>query len=531
MEFRILGPLEVVEGENVVPIPGAKERGVLAVLLLHANELVSSDRLVEDLWSEDAPASGRKSLQVRIANLRRALGARGEALVTHAPGYVLRLRPDELDLDRFERLVGSAEGAEPRAAAQLLREALALWRGDPLADLAYEAFVQGPAARLSEVRLNAVEKRIDAELELGLHGDLVRELTGLVSEHPLREGLRGQLMLALYRAGRQAEALDAYRDARRTLTEQLGLEPGPALQRLERAILAHDPSLELGSRRSGSSPASDVASARSILVALPNLRDADELLAVAEPIASRSGRELIVLSAIVDAGELTATASRLDELRVDVQSRGVTTRVAAFTSQSPAHDLVRAAGEQDVDLLLLEAPPQLLEDDALRVVLALATCDVGALVARGRAMEAGGPVVVPFTGTDHDWTAVELGTRLAGTERPLRLVGSAGTAPGERDASRIIASASLAVQGALGLAAEPVLVQPGVEGLLAAADEAAVLVVGLPERWSSVGLGETRQALALRSRAPVLLTRRGLRPGVLAPPESMTRFTWTLRHG
>jgi DNA-binding SARP family transcriptional activator len=532
MEFRILGPLEVVDGGTVVPIAGTKERGVLAFLLLHANEFVPSDSLIEELWSGDQPASARKSLQVRVANLRKALGASGDLLMTHGPGYMLRLQGDQLDLHHFERLVASSDAVEPRLAVDRLREALDLWRGDPLADLGYEGFVQGPAARLAEVRLNAVEKRIAVELELGLHGDLVRELQALVAEHPLREGLRGQLMLALYRAGRQAEALAAYRDARRTLDEELGLEPGRALQQLERAILSHDASLDLEPSHSTKvdAPPSVIAGGRSILVVLPSPRDGDALLAVAEPVASRSGRELILMCAISDAGELTETATALDELRESLLSRGVTTRAAAFTSRSPAHDLVRAVAEQDVDLVLVRAPPALLDDEGLRVVLAGATCDVGILAVRvGRTTD--GSVVVPFTGTDHDWTAVELGTRLAGKERVLRLVGSAGDAAGGRDASRIIASASLAVQGALGIAAEPVLIEPGVEGLLAAAEEAALVVVGLPEHWQSVGLGEVRQALALQSPAPVLLTRRGLRPGVLAPPESMTQFTWTLRTG
>jgi DNA-binding SARP family transcriptional activator len=532
MEFRILGPLEVVDGGTVVPIPGAKERGVLAFLLLHANEFVPSDRLIEELWSGEPPTSARKSLQVRVANLRKALGAGGDVLVTRGPGYVLRLERDQLDLHRFERLVASSDAVELHLVVDRLRAALDLWRGEPLADLGYEGFVQGPAARLAEIRLNAVEKRIGAELELGLHGDLVRELQALVAEHPLREGLRGQLMLALYRAGRQAEALDAYRDARSALNEELGLEPGPALQRLERAILSHDSSLDLESPQSArdDAPPLAIAAGRSILVVIPSPHEADALLAVAEPIALRSGREIIVMCAISDARVLTETAMALDELRESLLSRGVTTRAAAFTSRSPAHDLVRAVAEQDVDLILVRAPPDLLDDEALRIVLTRAGCDVGVLAVRaGRVTD--GPVVVPFTGTDHDWTAVELGSRLSGKERVLRLVGSAGDASGGRDASRIIASASLAVQGALGIAAEPVLIEPGVDGLLAAADEAAFVVLGLPERWASVGLGEARRALTLHSSCPVLLTRRGLRPGVLAPPESMTQFTWTLRAG
>jgi len=247
MEFRILGPLEVVaDGGGLVTLAAAKQRALLAILILSANEPVSSDRLIEELWSGRPPASAKKVLQTYVSKLRRALGS--GALVTQPPGYALRIAPEALDHHRFEHLVAEARECDPPNAARLLREALALWRGQALADFVYEPFAQREIARLEELRLAALEARIDADLALGLQAELVGELEALTSEHPLGEHLRGQLMLALYRSGRQAEALAVYRDARGVLVEELGVEPGPALQELERAILRHDVALELEPR-------------------------------------------------------------------------------------------------------------------------------------------------------------------------------------------------------------------------------------------------------------------------------------------
>jgi YVTN family beta-propeller protein len=246
MEYRILGPLEVFDGERQVTLGGTRQRALLAILLLHANEVVSTDRLVEELWGENPPETGPKALQVAISQLRKtlqsSLGADG-VLVTRAPGYVLNVHPGELDLDRFESLVEQAEERRGAEAAALLREALALWRGPPLADLAYQSFAQPAIARLEEARLAALEDRIDADLALARHAALVGELEELVACYPLRERLRGQLMLALYRSGRQAEALEAYQAGRRTLVDELGIEPGPELQKLQREILEQDPAL------------------------------------------------------------------------------------------------------------------------------------------------------------------------------------------------------------------------------------------------------------------------------------------------
>jgi len=236
VEFRILGPLEVTEDGREIRLGGVKQRALLALLLLNPNRVVSRDRLIDELWETDPPETARTALQVHVSQLRKALGR--ERIVTQAPGYLVRVEPGELDLDRFEQLV-AADGRD----LDVSREALALWRGPLLADLD-GSLARAERVRLEEQRLAVFEQRIDGDLARGEHAQLVPELEGLVQERPLREHLRGQLMLALYRCGRQADALVVYRQGRRLLDEELGLEPGEDLRRLERAILNHDPSLE-----------------------------------------------------------------------------------------------------------------------------------------------------------------------------------------------------------------------------------------------------------------------------------------------
>jgi DNA-binding SARP family transcriptional activator len=242
MDFRILGPLEVYDNGRALTLGGAKQRALLAILLLHANEVVPAERLLEDLWGDRQPSSGAKALHVFVSQLRKAIGE--DRVVTQRPGYLLRLDPEELDLNRFQRLREQAESAEPHEAGAILREALSLWRGAPLVDMAYESFAQSEITRLEELRLSVVEQRIDADLALGRHAELVGELEALIKKHPLRERLREQLLLALYRSGRQAEALAAYQEARAALVEELGIEPGKALRDLHRAILRQDPVLD-----------------------------------------------------------------------------------------------------------------------------------------------------------------------------------------------------------------------------------------------------------------------------------------------
>jgi DNA-binding SARP family transcriptional activator/WD40 repeat protein len=248
--FRLLGPLDVVDADRPVSLGEGRQRSVLVLLLLHRNEPVARDRLVDALWGESPPATATKVLQNYIGRLRRALDDReGRRLQTHGHAYALRVEDGELDVDRFERLLragGDALGdGRPQEAAQWIRDALALWRGPALADVAYEAFAQPEVARLDERRLVALERRIDADLALGRHADLIAELDGLIAQNPLREHLRGQRMLGLYRCGRQAEALEGYRDARTVLIGEIGVEPGAELRRLHEAILRQDPALEV----------------------------------------------------------------------------------------------------------------------------------------------------------------------------------------------------------------------------------------------------------------------------------------------
>ena len=241
MLFRVLGPISVLEDDSEIDLGGLKQRSLLALLLVHRNEAVSLDRLIDLLWGERSPDTAAKTIQVYVSRLRRSLGE--GRIETRGRGYVLVVEDGELDLDCFEALGERARNEDPAKTASTLREALSLYRGEPLQDLAYEPWTSSEIERLSELRLAAQEELIDAELQLGRHAQLVAELESRVAEHPLRERLRGQLMLALYRSGRQADALDVYREGRARLHERLGLEPGPELRHLEQRILQHDESL------------------------------------------------------------------------------------------------------------------------------------------------------------------------------------------------------------------------------------------------------------------------------------------------
>jgi DNA-binding SARP family transcriptional activator len=726
MEFRILGPLEVIEDGHALPLGGTKPRALLACLLLRANQVVSMDRLIEELWPDAAPRTAAKTIQVYVWKLRKELGE--GRLVTRPPGYLLRVDSSELDLTRFEALLEEARGVDPKRAAEHLCEALTLWRGQPLADLAYEPFAQTDIARLEELRLAALEERIEADLATGRHRELVGELEALVAEHPLRERLRGQLMLALYRSGRQAEALEVYQVARRTLVEELGLEPSAALQRLEKAILQQDRSLDLEDLPSGAvtflftdiegstalvkrlrsrygevladharllrdvfrkhaghevdtqgdsffvafrtardallaavsaqralaehewpdgteirvrmgihtgqaavsenrylglsvhraarigtaghggqilvsqatqtlledeeEPLSDVVledrgthrlkdldrpvrlyqavvpgvrrdfpplrtveavptaavkastlmplptPERAIVVVALGERGFGHLLTVAGPLAASERSRELIAARVLEAGAQHALAEATADLRRERDALigpEVQSRVAAFTSAQPSDDIVRLASQQDVDLLLLDVPVAALAGDLLPTsiagVLRGAPCDVALLVGAD-AMPRLGPdrsVLVPFGAAEHDWAALELGSWLARAhDAPLRLLGALSGGPDGRDASRLLADASILVQRLTGVVAEPLLARPGAQELLAAAKDAGALVIGFSDRWSKEGLGEVRRAIAEEARAPTLFVRRGLRPGGLAPSETRTRFTWSL---
>jgi DNA-binding SARP family transcriptional activator len=503
LEFRILGPIAVLRDGDELAIPGTRARAVLAVLLVDAGRVVPADRLIDLLWSDEPPRSARNSLHVRVAGLRRALGK--DRIVSRGLGYSLQVEPGELDLHRFEALLDDG-------SADAVAEALELWRGPPLADFANEHWAAASIARLDELHLVARERRIEAELERGEDSAVIPELEALVQEHPLRERLWGQLMLALYRCGRQVDALSAYRAARDRFVGEFGIEPSRALHELERAILEQDPALLADA---------PVAPERAILVVAE--RDTDPLITMGSMLARQPPRQLVIVQPIAPGDDLARIAAQLETRRGLVEAGGVPARAAAFPTTNPGRDAARFAGEQDVDLVLAPATEALLEDEATAALLDASPCDV-AIVVPGRPGQ--GAVFVPFTGADHDWSAIEIGAWLARAQGvPMRL---AGPKEADRDAGRALASASLVVQRVVGVAAEPLLLEPGDASLVAACADSFAVVVGLTDRWRQVGLGPTRSALARGASAPVLLVCRGLRPGGLAPPERMTRFTWTV---
>jgi DNA-binding SARP family transcriptional activator len=322
-DFRILGPLEVEDETGTLLLGGLKQRAVLALLLLEAPKAVSTDRLIDSLWAEQPPRTASTSLQNFISQLRKMLGA--DVLVTKPPGYALAITPDQVDLTRFRHLIATARATtEPVQRATMMREALDLWRGAPLADFEFEPFAQSEIARLKEERLAVVEERIDADLEAGRHAEIVGEVEALVDRPPTRERLRAHLMLALYRSGRQAEALGVYQDARRTLVDELGIEPGRDLQQLHGEILRQD----AGLRAPDSAP--------------PAEDHFDEVLRIL-----LDGRLVAVLGA--DVGELAGT---LAERFNYVENGAGLPRVAQFVSvmkgSGPLYDELHALLDADV---------------------------------------------------------------------------------------------------------------------------------------------------------------------------------------
>lgn len=299
MDFRILGPLEVLADEAPVALGGVRQKGLLALLLLRANEPVAIDRLIGELWGEHPPAGAVKAVQVQISRLRRALGrSAGPAagvVVTHDGGYELRAEPETIDSRRFERLFreGSYElgAGRPGLAVVAFEAALSLWRGPPFADLAYEPCLQVEIARLCELRVAVLEELIGAKLALGRQAEVLGVLESLIVEHPYRERLRGQLMLALYRSDRQAEALQAYQDTRRALVEELGIEPGERLRELERGILSQDPALAIG--EAGAAPTPRARVPRAAFVGRE--RELAELVAGLEDAVAGNGRLFLLI--------------------------------------------------------------------------------------------------------------------------------------------------------------------------------------------------------------------------------------------
>jgi DNA-binding SARP family transcriptional activator len=733
VDYRILGSLEATRGGKQLPLGGAKQRAVLVILLSRANRVVTTDELIEALWPQSPPSKPHTAIQGYVSQLRKTLDPDRpfEVIVTEPAGYRMPVGPEDLDLFRLESLLRRGRDAlgndRAEVAERTFREALSLFRGPPLADFTYESWAQTEIGRLVELRLTCLEERIDADLRLGRHAELVGEIEALIAEYPLREHLRAHQMLALYRGGRQSESLAAYQEARKVLVEEFGIEPTRALQELERKILLQDPELDLepvargvassagvltllltdieGSTRllhrlgqdyahvlvehrrllreafeseSGRivdnygdcffavfdrpiHAAAGAGAAQRALASYPwpnqlpvkvrmgihtgepiavgdgfvgidvhraaricdaahggqvllskeaedaltdgppagldirdlgdhRLRDlpqperlfqlvvpgleadfppprtdydtkaplpdrsilivpwggavAQDLVDVGAPLAnSHVPHELIVAQLIEVAdssatelgSSLARTTTELQELRAGLVERGLVIRVAAFTSTSVGEDIVRLASEQAVDLVLLGRSRESLEggtiDVDLHPVLADAPCDVAVCLLREAAYTAATDLVlVPFGGGMHDWAALELGAWLAAANGwRLRLLGVTGDPQaGKRDASRLLAAASLAVQQLVGVLTEPALLPAGAEGLLEASQNARVLVAGVPDDWRERGLGQVRAKLAAVGPSTTLFVRRGIRPGGLAPSDGQTRFTWSL---
>ena len=399
MRYGILGPLELSDDGRAVEIAGAKQRALLAMLLLNANRVVSGDQLVDAIWEEQVPDSALKALQVHVSQLRKLLGR--HHLETRAPGYLLRVERDALDLEHFERLYGEGE----------LDEALSLWRGPPLAEFAYRRFAQAEIARLQELRLSCLEDRIDRDLTRGRHAELVGELDGLVVGHPLREQLRCQLMLALYRAGRQAEALESYQQARAALVDDLGIEPGRQLRELHQAILNQDPSLDLpkGERGEHREPPS---------VPPPT--------ATVEPI-TRDGRKTVT-AVFVWMAFSSAPGEGLDPEAL----RRVTGRVFGEVELA----VVRHGGSIETvagdALTAIFGLPMVHEDDALRGVRAAAEArEALSILAAELAIEQA--LDLDFRigiSTGEVVTVIDAGPQLRTTGEPLRLSSRLGQAAG-----------------------------------------------------------------------------------------------------
>ena len=499
LEFRILGPLEVVGQDGPLQLGGPKQRATLAILLLNANRVVSIDRLADELYAGRAPVTAATQVHRQISELRKALGDE-VSLETRTPGYVLHVAGEQLDLRRFERLTDEAGRAlargEGETALELQRQGLALWRGPALSDLEHEPFMQVAAQRLNELLLVALEHRLDAELALGRHRELVSELGELTAQHPLHEAFVSRLMLALYRSGRQAEALEVYRRTRTTLSDGFGMEPGRELHELEHAILNHDPALDGGDL-------DEAASSEPLILVLPSSDERLEApLAMAAALTKTPGRELLIARLLPDERALASASAALSALR---RALGIGARTAAFVTVDQVADAVRLASTYDVRLVLLDA----LELDAdipedVASIMERASADVGLLIGPPVDWESGDGVCVPFGGGEHDWAALELGAWLASSKGAvLRLLGvRADPRERRRDASRLLADAAIAVQRAIGIDAVPQLVDRDPTALVEAVEEATVVVSGLSAGWRREGLGDVaeRSSAALGRR-------------------------------
>jgi DNA-binding SARP family transcriptional activator len=537
VEYAVLGPLEVMVGGRPASLGGSVQQAVLGTLLLHANEPIAVDRLVDAVWGETPPPSAAHAVSEYVSRLRKVLGA--DAIGRTSVGYVLRVEPDRLDLERFEALLGEARHelavVDAGRAEELLDEALALWRGRPFADTRLEDFAQAQVARIEELRLIAIAARAEARLSLGRADEVVPELEALTLENPHDERLAGLLMLALYRSGRQAQALACYQATRSRLSVELGIDPSQSLQELERKILAQDTSLSL-------EPA-ETEPVRSVVVLPGRLDQLAPLVELAGPFGRSRNPHEVILTWIEPPGPaaevsraLAEASAVLAQLRAGLVESGARTRVAAFTAADRGEDVLRLALRPDVDLLVLGCDHSGLEGGRFRPellrILTAAPCDVALWFEGDDPMPVAddGPILVPFGALEHDWAALELAAWLASiTARSLVLLGATSGSDGDpRDASRMLADAGLLIQRASGVVAETCLVETGRAGLLDAIDEGCLVISGVSDRWSTEGLGATRLELAHSARSPVLFLRRGQRPSGLSPPERLTLYRWSM---
>jgi DNA-binding SARP family transcriptional activator len=500
LEYRVLGPFEVIRDGAPAELGGAKPRALLALLLLETGRAVSTRRLTDDLWSP-APPSSAKALQVYVSQLRKALGS--DVIETREDAYLLRTTTASFDLTQFEELVdaGRSQIAAGRTAegADVLADALRLWRGDALDGLD-EPGLAPFRARLDELRLVVHELWNDARLETGHSATLLPELTMLARRNPLRERFQEQLMLALYRSGRQAEALGVYRALREQLNDELGLEPRERLRRLEQAILRQDSELE-------GKPTADGRRAVVAAGASPS-----RLAALGAPLARQGSGELVLLTPVADRGALAPASALLEPERSD------DVRVAAFVSQTPVRDVLRLAADEDAELVVLETPAAALNTRPSPDIAA-AACDIAFFVDAPGELP-GAQITVLFGGAAEDWKAVELAAVLARScSLPLRLLGL-------EEASTLLARAALVVQRFVGVATEPALFDPADAQSPALAAAGGTMVAGI-SAWGDGGLSPARLQL-LEAGVPLLFVRGGPRPSLLAPTRSLTLFSWSL---
>jgi len=516
--FGILGPIEALYDGTPLQLGGPRRRSTLALLLLNANRVLSIDQLADALYAGRPPVTAVTQVHRQVSELRKVLGSK--AIRTQASGYLINVPRGQLDLFHFEELVSDAAEAMSRSdaarAARLLKEALALWRGDALGDLGGEEPFVSHTRRLEELRLTTQERLAEAELALGRHPEVAAELERLVAGHPLRESLRALQMLALYRSGRQAEALEVFRKARTELVDQFGIEPGSALRAMERAILRQDSTLEL--------EPSGTDEPQAILLVASRDDAFDELLPFVQPLAA--SRELILARLTAEEDELASAAA---SAKAHCRRFSDGARTAVFTSSDWVDDATRLADSYAAQLVLVDAAERIDGEhlpDELAALLDRSAADIGIVVGAPRVS---GEIFIPFGGGEHDWAALELATWLAaaaGTE--LVLVGTGSDRQsGRRDASRLLAHAALAAQRLAGVSTRPLLAPPSADGLCNAVEPAVAVIIGLTENWRSTGIGDARRAL-VAAGAPLVIVHRGPRPGGLAPNESRTRFSWTL---